>query len=84
MPILDTVGDAMAFRPHSYREFIVLNISRRFGDLAHLRRYLSLCTTYCSAELLAAARDAENAAGCAARIEHFFNTLRDAERRETS
>ncbi len=78
MPILDTTGDGMKpFRPHTYRQFIVLNISRRFHDLAHLPRYLPLCTQHTSAELLAAARDAvaqgEN------EVEHFFNQLRHSE-----
>jgi hypothetical protein len=84
MPILDAVGDGMTFRPNTHRQFIVLNISRRFDDLGHLRRYLSLCTTHSGAELLAAARDAEGLDRSENRIEHFFNTLRGAERTEAS
>ena len=81
MPILDAMGDGIEpFRPRTYRQFIVLNISRRFHDLPHLQRYLPLCAEHTSAQLLAAARDAatqgEN------KVEHFFNQLRQSEGRE--
>lgn len=83
MAILDTVSDGMApFRPHTYRQFIVLNICRRFRDLSHLQRYLSLCAEHTSAALLAAARDAEAQDGNP--IEFFFEHFRQSDGRETS
>ena len=60
MPILDTVEDSLAhFRPKTHRQFIVLNIARRFDDLPNLARYLNVCDQHPKNILLEAARRAE-------------------------
>lgn len=63
MPILDTVEDSLVhFRPKTHRQYIVLNIARRFDDLPNLARYLNVCDQHPKNILLEAARRAEGRA----------------------
>lgn len=59
MNILDRVDASLAdFRPHNPREFVALQLARRFGDAANLARYLVASKRHSKRTLLLAAQDA--------------------------
>lgn len=59
MSILDLVEASLAdLQPRNQREFVALQIARRFDDLHRLPRYLLAAHTYPKAVLLDAARTA--------------------------
>jgi len=58
--ILDRVEQSLAdFRPRTQREFVALQIARRFNDTARLARYLLVSPQHPKRELLEAARLAQ-------------------------
>ncbi len=87
MPILDIVSESLKdFRPKNQRQFVVLNIARRFNDLFNLARYLNVCERHPKKVLLEAARLAEQQAQAAGNspVERFFELLSDWAREEDS
>lgn len=57
MTILDRVAQsAILFRPQSYRQFLALNIARKFNDLPRLNRYLRACDVRLPSTILEIAR----------------------------
>ena len=66
MSILDHTEDALRdFRPKNEREFVALQLARRFNDLEHLSRYLIAAHRHSKRQLLEAA--------ATARIRHELN-----------
>lgn len=87
MPILDTIEDSLKhFRPKTHRQFVVLNIARRFDDLPNLARYLNVCDQHPKNVLLEAARRAETRAlqEGARPQELFFRLLSEWSREEAA
>ena len=59
MSILDQVDRSLTdFTPRNQREFVALQIARRFDDVARLPRYVLAAQTHTKAALLDAARTA--------------------------
>lgn len=59
MPILDQIDASLAdFRPRNAREFVALQLARRFDDLPHLARYLVAASRHSKRALLGAAQEA--------------------------
>lgn len=59
MDILDRVDQTLAdFRPHNPREFVALQLARRFDDLSNLAKYLVAAKRHSKRALLDAAKDA--------------------------
>jgi hypothetical protein len=59
MNILDQVDASLAdFRPRNPREFVALQLARRFNDLPNLARYLVAAGQHSKRTMLAAAKDA--------------------------
>lgn len=59
MNILERIDASLAdFRPHSPREFVALQLARRFDDLPHLARYLLAAKRHSKRAMLDAALDA--------------------------
>jgi hypothetical protein len=59
MSILDqTEASLRSFRPKNEREFVALQLARRFDDLQHLARYLIAAQRHSKRELLEAAKTA--------------------------
>lgn len=58
----DTIhaGDILRFRPRTVRQFLIFSIAYRFDDLRNLGRYLNACITVSQAQLIEAARAAED------------------------
>ena len=55
--ILDRVENSLQeFRPRNQREFVALQIARRFQDAQHLARYLNVARSHPKKVLLEAAR----------------------------
>lgn len=66
MNILEQVEASLAgFRPHSQREYVALQLARRFNDLPNLARYLAASKRHSKRKLLEAAK--------AARTRHELN-----------
>jgi hypothetical protein len=56
MNILDQVDRSLSnFRPHTPREYVALQLARRFNDLPNLARYLVAARSHSKRELLHAA-----------------------------
>lgn len=63
-PIMDTVAEALRdFRPRSQREFVILQIARRFKEDDLLAKYLNAGRDHPKKVLLEAARLAQAKAG---------------------
>lgn len=59
MNILEQIDAALAdFRPRSPREFVALQLARRFNDLPNLARYLVVAQRHSKRTMLDAAKDA--------------------------
>ena len=59
MNVLDHIEQSLAdFRPHNPREFVALQLARRFNDLPNLPKYLMAATRYPKRTLLEAAQTA--------------------------
>lgn len=59
MHILDHIDATLAeFRPHNPREFVALQLARRFNDLPNLAKYLVAAKRHSKRVLLNAAKDA--------------------------
>jgi hypothetical protein len=59
MNILDHVEQSLAdFRPHNPREYVALQLARRFNDLPNLAKYLTAATRHTKRALLLAAQTA--------------------------
>lgn len=59
MSILDQTENGLRdFRPKNEREFVALQLARRFNDLHHLARYLIAAQKHSKSELLEAAKTA--------------------------
>jgi len=59
MSILDSTEQSLRdFRPKNEREFVALQLARRFDDLAHLPRYVLAAHRHTKRELLQAAQTA--------------------------
>jgi hypothetical protein len=87
MSILNEVEASLKdFRPKTPRQFVILNIATRFNDLANLARYLNACEHHSRAELLEAARRAEQSSFEDGRspVEPFFARLADRDREEAA
>lgn len=59
MNILEHVETALSgFRPHDQREYVALQLARRFNDLPNLARYLVAAKRHSKQTLLDAAKEA--------------------------
>jgi hypothetical protein len=59
MHILEHIDAALAdFRPHNPREFVALQLARRFNDVPNLARYLVAAKRHSKRTMLDAAKDA--------------------------
>jgi hypothetical protein len=59
MDILEQVERSLAdFRPRNPREFVALQLARRFNDVGHLAKYLAASKHHSKRALLAAAQTA--------------------------
>ena len=66
MNILEQIDVSLAdFRPHNPREFVALQLARRFNDLPNLPRYLIAAKHHSKRTMLDAAKDA--------RVRHELN-----------
>jgi hypothetical protein len=87
MTILDRVEASLVdFRPRTPREFVALQLSRRFADLAHLARYLLAAQRHSKRALLTAANDARlrHALNRAPMPVLFFEVLDESARKEAA
>jgi hypothetical protein len=85
MTILEHVEAALGdFRPRNEREFVALQLARRFDDLPHLARYLTAAQRYPKRVLLEAAKTARlrHELNRAPLSDLFFEVL--AERKEVN
>jgi hypothetical protein len=73
-------GAVSRFRPTTLRQFLIFHIAFRFDDLRNLSRYLDECVTPSKAQLLAAARHAEQEAfqNGSAMAQNFWEQLHGA------
>jgi hypothetical protein len=66
MNILEQIDGSLAdFRPHTPREFVALQLARRFNDIPNLARYLVVAKRHSKQAMLEAAK--------AARLRHELN-----------
>lgn len=79
MPILERVEASLAeFRPKNQREFVALQIARRFDDVDRLAQYLLVAPQHPKRVLLEAARLAASQAGpTVPAADRFFQLLED-------
>lgn len=57
MNILEQVEESLKhFRPHNQREYVALQLARRFNDLPNLGKYLAAAKRHSKRQLLAAAK----------------------------
>lgn len=75
--ILDRVEASLAdFRPRNHREFVALQVARRFNDTYNLAKYLLEAPHFPKRQLLEAARLAEfQAGGGTAGADRYFELL---------
>jgi hypothetical protein len=86
MSILDHVEASLAdFQPRNQREFVALQIARRFDDLKRLPRYLQAAQHHPKQVLLEAARTAvlRHELNRTPTSELFFEILAEREEEET-
>jgi hypothetical protein len=80
MTVLESVEKSLEqFRPKNRKEFVVLQIAQRFGDVGRLARYLNAAADHPKNVLLEAARLAAKraeASGQPAPL-HFFDLLEE-------
>ena len=85
MSILDQVETSLAdFRPRNPREFVALQIARRFDDLHRLPRYLLVAQSHSKQALLEAAQSAvlRHELNRAPTSELFFEILAERDRED--
>jgi len=85
MTILDRIEASLAdFRPRNPREFVALQLARRFDDLPHLAKYLAVAKRYAKRTLLEAAQIARtrHELNRAPLPELFFEVLAEQDREE--
>ena len=84
MNILEQVDASLAdFRPHDLREFVALQLARRFNDLGNLAKYLAVAKRHSKRTLLDAANTARtrHELNRAPVPELFFEVLAEREER---
>ncbi|MGH9657949.1 MAG: hypothetical protein ACRD96_05355 [Bryobacteraceae bacterium] len=60
MTILERIDASLAdFRPRNQREFVALQLARRFNDLPNLAKYLIAAKQHTKRDMLQAAKDAK-------------------------
>jgi len=85
MTIMDrTEASLRDFRPKNEREFVALQLARRFDDLHHLARYLIAAQKHSKRELLHAAQTAQlrHKLNRAPLGDLFFEVLEERERED--
>jgi hypothetical protein len=82
MNILEQIDASLAdFRPHTPRDFVALQLARRFNDLPSLAKYLVVAKRLSKREMLDAAMDARrrHALNRAPIAQLFFEVLTERE-----
>lgn len=86
MNILDQVEASLSdFKPHNQREYVALQLARRFEDLHNLAKYLAVSKRHSKRKLLEAAKTARtrHELNRAPIRELFFEVLAEWEREGT-